>query len=182
MYVPKPRPGGSNSQGPSPLPGTARLLVRWSIDFKCGRSSKQETSTLQVPWGTRNDTEFDACGFLDAPSSQTSALILCSWILGRSQSSPNAPSGHPQLRASSAHRMPSSWHRTRRSDTTVRPTRVSQIESNMCSQTLHICHICLHWGGLGGRLIGIYGIHGVSGVGIADEHDLVKIDVHIRSH
>ena len=32
------------------------------------------------------------------------------------------------------------------------------------TQTLHVCHICLHWGGLRGQLIGIYGIHGASGL------------------
>ena len=25
------------------------------------------------------------------------------------------------------------------------------------SQTLHVCHICLHWGGFGGQWGGIYG-------------------------
>ena len=24
------------------------------------------------------------------------------------------------------------------------------------TQTLHVCHTCLHWGGFGGQLIGIY--------------------------
>ena len=32
------------------------------------------------------------------------------------------------------------------------------------SQTLHVCHICLHWGSFGGQWGGIYGIHGVSGI------------------
>ena len=32
------------------------------------------------------------------------------------------------------------------------------------TQTLHVCHICLHWGGFVVN-VGIHGIHGVSGIG-----------------
>ena len=39
-------------------------------------------------------------------------------------------------------------------------------KANYCkckiTQTLHVCHICLHWGGLRVN-VGIYGIHGVYG-------------------
>ena len=33
------------------------------------------------------------------------------------------------------------------------------------TQTLHVCHIYLHWGGAKGVNVGIYAIHGVSGIG-----------------
>ena len=43
---------------------------------------------------------------------------------------------------------------------------LSQVSDDTNTQTLHVCHICLHWSGFGGQLIGIYGSprHVVSGI------------------
>ena len=51
----------------------------------------------------------------------------------------------------------------------TRPEEVVESQSGVIdeapTQTLHLWHICLHWGGLGGQCRHIYGIHGVFGLG-----------------
>ena len=49
------------------------------------------------------------------------------------------------------------------------------------TQTLHLCHICLHWGGLGGQCKHIWQSHGVANTkeesvpGIYDPHPLINV-------
>ena len=35
----------------------------------------------------------------------------------------------------------------------LKPSQIRQLHSSVlfCTQTLHVCHICLHWGGFGGQ-------------------------------